>query len=61
MGAQESKACNNFQRYIRESLVDDLVGRGMDEKTAESAREMAFNYLQFWLDASGEQPAWPTA
>lgn len=41
--------------------MDDLVGRGMDEKTAESAREMAFNYLQFWLDASGEQPAWPTA
>lgn len=40
-------------RYIRESLVTDLVTHGMDPKLAETAKDTAYNYLQFWLDTSG--------
>ncbi len=40
-------------RYIRETLYTDLVTHGMEERMAESAKEIALNYLQFWLDASG--------
>lgn len=33
--------------------MTDLVTHGMDPKLAETAKDTAYNYLQFWLDTSG--------
>jgi hypothetical protein len=54
--AQDSKACHSFRRYIQEAYKDDMMRLhpSNPEKVAMNARDAAANYLQFWLDASGE-------
>eukprot|EP00952_Eustigmatos_sp_NYUAD-ZCMA_P012762 51091-Eustigmatos_ZCMA.PRE.1 len=50
---QDPRWCSYFKEYINHALEADFIEAKVTSGTAERTRELATNYLQFWLDVSG--------
>lgn len=50
---QNPRWCSGFKRYISECYINDISSM-MDAATALQLRDIALNFLLFWLDVSGK-------
>jgi hypothetical protein len=53
IGCQDPRWCACFKNYITEAYAQDMMSQ-MDEPSAKRLKELALNFLLFWLDVSGK-------